>query len=128
MTDRYEQVAREIVDILSSKTKEVFYVGLITAKLRAAFPEPAPTTIEVYPIRLNERQRKTIADWAADDRLWTTQETATINLATFARTILRDAFPEPAPICNTQNSAECNRTYTQSEVDVLLQERDELRE
>jgi hypothetical protein len=40
------------------------------------------------PILLNEAQEAAIRAWAADDRLWTTQETVEINLRTFAREIL----------------------------------------
>lgn len=32
----------------------------------------------------NGKQKAVIKKWAADDRLWTTQETVEINLATFA--------------------------------------------
>lgn len=44
---------------------------------------------------LNTDQRQAVRNWAADDRLWTTQETVEINLATFARLIL--ALPAQAP-------------------------------
>jgi hypothetical protein len=40
------------------------------------------------PIPLNAEQLKAITLWAADDRLWTTQETVEFNLQTFARVIL----------------------------------------
>jgi len=39
-------------------------------------------------VRLTASQEKAAKDWAADDRLWTTQETVEINLRTFARVIL----------------------------------------
>jgi hypothetical protein len=41
-------------------------------------------------IELNQKQLASCDDWAADDRLWTTQETVAFNLKTFARVILRD--------------------------------------
>lgn len=43
----------------------------------------------IYPIPLNAEQTDAVTLWAADDRLWTTQETVEINLRTFARTILK---------------------------------------
>jgi hypothetical protein len=44
------------------------------------------------PIPLNEAQEQAAKDWAADDRLWTTQETVEFNLRTFARVILKAAY------------------------------------
>jgi len=44
------------------------------------------------PIPLTAVQEQAIKDWAADDRLWTTQETVEVNLRTFAREILKHAF------------------------------------
>ena len=41
-----------------------------------------------FPIPLNQAQEAAVKSWAADDRLWTTQETVEINLRTFARAIL----------------------------------------
>lgn len=46
--------------------------------------EPAPTL-------LNQRQEEAAKTWAANDRLWTTQETVEFNLRTFARVILKAA-------------------------------------
>jgi hypothetical protein len=43
---------------------------------------------DVAPIPLNEAQAQAAQEWAADDRLWTTQETVEFNLRTFARVIL----------------------------------------
>lgn len=43
------------------------------------------------PIPLNARQEDAVKSWAADDRLWTTQETVEFNLRTFARLILSTA-------------------------------------
>ena len=40
------------------------------------------------PIPLNAEQEQATKDWAADDRLWTTQETVEFNLRTFARKVL----------------------------------------
>lgn len=48
-------------------------------------------------IPLNEQQERAIKDWAADDRLWTTQETVEFNLRVFARVILK-AVGEPMTI------------------------------
>ena len=45
---------------------------------------------ELGPIHLNEAQRYAAKVWAADDRLWTTQETVEFNLLSFARVILRE--------------------------------------
>lgn len=42
----------------------------------------------VAPISLNATQEAAVHDWAADDRLWTTQETVEFNLRLFARVIL----------------------------------------
>lgn len=41
------------------------------------------------PIELTPAQEWAIRDWAADDRLWTTQETVMLNLRVFARVILK---------------------------------------
>lgn len=52
-----------------------------------------------YPIQLNHNQETLCRQWAADDRLWTTQETVEFNLKTFARSILvaGEARTQPAP-------------------------------
>ena len=53
---------------------------------------------EIAPVPLTAEQVQAAKDWAADDRLWTTQETVEFNLRTFARVILRAALtgsPEP---------------------------------
>lgn len=44
--------------------------------------------VEMNRSGLNEEQIAAATLWAADDRLWTTQETVEFNLLTFARTIL----------------------------------------
>lgn len=49
-----------------------------------------------YHITLSAAQERVAKDWAADDRLWTTQETVEFNLRTFARKVLAEAAP-PAP-------------------------------
>jgi len=63
-------------------------------------------SIRAVPIVLNAAQEKAVKEWAADDRLWTTQETVEFNLRTFARVImqaespntkLRDGAPETPP-------------------------------
>jgi hypothetical protein len=43
------------------------------------------------PINLNEAQELDVKQWAADDRLWSTQETVEFNLRTFARVVLKNA-------------------------------------
>lgn len=50
-------------------------------------------SIRAVPIELSKNQEATVKLWAADDRLWTTQETVEFNLRTFARAILRDEPP-----------------------------------
>lgn len=57
---------------------------------------PAAPEGETYPLTLNDAQQREVKAWAADDRLWTTQETVEINLRTFARKMLALATP-PAP-------------------------------
>jgi hypothetical protein len=47
------------------------------------------------PLPLNEQQRRAAKFWAADDCLWTTQETVEFNLQTFARVVLN--LRDPAP-------------------------------
>jgi len=47
------------------------------------------TLFSCFPIPLNEEQASLCKAWAANDRLWTTQETVAINLETFARLILK---------------------------------------
>lgn len=44
---------------------------------------------EHNPIELNAAQESLVQVWAADDRLWTTQETVEFNLRVFARNILK---------------------------------------
>ena len=48
-----------------------------------------PRQQDIYPIPLTTKHEQSIKEWAADDRLWTTQETVEFNLRTFARTILK---------------------------------------
>ena len=43
----------------------------------------------VTPLPLTFTHEQAIKEWAADDRLWTTQETVEFNLRTFARVILK---------------------------------------
>lgn len=54
-------------------------------KTKTVFPFPDPE----YPISLNDVQETLIKQWAADDRLWTTQETVEFNLRVFSRTIIK---------------------------------------
>lgn len=71
----------------------------------ALLPPAAPGAEEAEaPIPLNEWQQRAVKQWAADDRLWTTQETVEINLRTFARTVLATSSPAPAAGC----ADECN--------------------
>jgi hypothetical protein len=55
-----------------------------------------PRQQDISPIPLTTKHEQSIKEWAADDRLWTTQETVEFNLRTFARTILKEAT-EPRP-------------------------------
>lgn len=52
----------------------------------------AGATGAANPIPLNMEQESAVKQWAADDRLWTTQETVEFNLRTFARVILKADF------------------------------------
>ncbi len=54
----------------------------------SAQPRESGLRAFTYPIPLNAEQEQAAKDWAADDRLWTTQETVEFNLRTFARKIL----------------------------------------
>lgn len=60
---------------------------------------PAGQEAPPLPIPLNTEQEKAAKQWAADDQLWTTQETVEFNLRTFARVILSSspAGHPPAP-------------------------------
>lgn len=49
---------------------------------------------QTYPISLNAEQLQAAKEWAADDRLWTTQETVEFNLTVFARKILSAQLSE----------------------------------
>lgn len=51
---------------------------------------PAIPSAGPAPIPLNAAQERAVQEWAADDRLWTTQETVEFNLRVFARVILRE--------------------------------------
>ena len=44
--------------------------------------------LRTAPLPLTDVQEQAIKAWAADDRLWTTQETVEFNLRTFARHVL----------------------------------------
>jgi hypothetical protein len=64
-------------------------------------------TPPMYPIPLSEAQRQAVKEWAADDRLWTTQETVEINLRIFARKILAlaaEGETPPASITEAQRA------------------------
>jgi len=50
-------------------------------------------SIRAVPIVLNAAQERAVKEWAADDRLWTTQETVEFNLRTFARAIMAAESP-----------------------------------
>src|SRR5678815_3435394 len=51
--------------------------------------------VERFPIPLSSEQEQAAKEWAADDRLWTTQETVEFNLRTFARVMLKLAAALP---------------------------------
>lgn len=57
---------------------------------RSRTPLPSPELGGL--IQLNAEQEQAVKDWAADDRLWTTQETVEVNLRTFARVILKQGL------------------------------------
>ena len=59
-----------------------------------AAPEPTPALPD-NSWHLNTAQVRAAKEWAADDRLWTTQETVEFNLQTFARAILTADRTEP---------------------------------
>lgn len=63
-------------------------IAKVDALYTAAHADAPGAQDETFPIPLNDYQKRAIEQWAADDRLWTTQETVAINLRTFARTIL----------------------------------------
>lgn len=69
-------------DTLSELTAGNFSEA-IRAWRRGEAIESAP-----HPLSLNAEQEEAVKSWAADDRLWTTQETVEFNLRTFARTML----------------------------------------
>jgi hypothetical protein len=48
-----------------------------------------------YPIQLNESQEAAVKLWAADDRLWTAQDTVEFNLRTFVRKVLAEVSSAP---------------------------------
>lgn len=71
--------------------------------IRTAFDSPTIANIEAVaeagarlsyhlssPIQLSPQQEEAVKSWAADDRLWTTQETVEFNLRTFARLMLKE--------------------------------------
>ncbi len=61
--------------------------SVASAQLVAEAGPQAPRE-EPGPIALNPEQREAATLWAADDRLWTTQEVVAFNLKIFARKIL----------------------------------------
>ena len=58
-----------------------------------ALPESPEARGSANPITLNAAQESAVKEWAADDRLWTTQETVEFNLRIFARVILKADSP-----------------------------------
>jgi hypothetical protein len=70
----------------------------LDALIAAVRAEPAVPLVtpeaaqEQYPIPLNAEQERWIKHFAADDRLWTTQETVEFNLRVFARFMLKAAL------------------------------------
>jgi hypothetical protein len=49
------------------------------------------------PIPLNEAQEQAAREWAADGRLWTTQDTVEVNLRTFGRVVLKASASPHGP-------------------------------
>jgi hypothetical protein len=70
---------------------QLFYAGMEHQAAQHVIPEAATPA----PIALNAAQEHDIKRWAADDRLWTTQETVEFNLRTVARKILASAEAAP---------------------------------
>lgn len=66
-----------------------------TTPLAAEAAAPSP----IAPVPLNPTQEAAVKSWAADDRLWTTQDTVEFNLRVFARSIVAAA---PRPIAEQQ--------------------------
>ena len=60
--------------------------------------EPLPRAEQAFPIPLNEAHERAVKEWAADDRLWTTQGTVEFNLRVFARVILAAYVLAAAPV------------------------------
>jgi len=76
-------------------------------------PADAPTQTR-FPIPLNDAQEAIVKEWAADDRLWTTQETVEFNLRTFARVILGLRWPnEDDALLTLQRQVEVEKVLQQ---------------
>ncbi len=67
------------------------------SKIASSLVGETSTPPQRYPIQLNPEQERQVRLWAADDRLWTTQETVEFNLRTFARTILNSFYESHSP-------------------------------
>jgi hypothetical protein len=66
----------------------------LEAALKAA-PHVEQERQEDGPLPFTPEMAKAAYEWAADDRLWTTQDTVEFNLRTFARVILKLYRPQP---------------------------------
>lgn len=67
-----------------------------TAEGHSLSPADSTTGSGLFPVPLSETQEAVIKQWAADDRLWTTQETVEFNLRVFARKIITsESAPSP---------------------------------
>lgn len=77
------------------------------------------------PIPLNAAQEQAVKEWAADDRLWTTQDTVEVNLRTFARVILRHSDrPQPIGLAGNHRAqpiAEAQPAALRAQIDPLVQ-------
>lgn len=101
----------------------------------APVPSPVSSTgaeQETFPVPLNAEQEAAAKLWAADDRLWTTQETVEFNLRTFARKILalRDSSPRTGWQTDRQlitACEDCGLPYREFPLDVVMPDADWLR-
>jgi predicted DNA-binding ribbon-helix-helix protein len=75
---------------------------------------PEVERVDGGPISLNAEQERAVKEWAADDRLWTTQETVEFNLRTFGRVILRALSGRPT---TSEENGRC-----QAEIDISPKE------
>jgi uncharacterized Zn finger protein (UPF0148 family) len=92
---RCQVFAEEIADALraAQATGRTETEARIKAEAQLNRPQPISEqpSDRFGPIVLNEAQERAVKQWAADDRLWTTQETVEFNLRTVARIVLVEA-------------------------------------